>query len=77
MVLAAVEKTRLRLHWVGGGVGQWFLGCLLFSFAVGIKMNVLLFAPGLLYLLLRNLGVRKTVYALALCAAVQVRVCGG
>lgn len=34
---------------------QWKLGCLLFSLAVSVKMNVLLFAPGLLLLLLQAL----------------------
>jgi alpha-1,3-mannosyltransferase len=32
---------------------QWDLGCLVFSLAVSVKMNVLLFAPGLLLLLLQ------------------------
>jgi alpha-1,3-mannosyltransferase len=32
---------------------HWDLGCVLYSFAVSIKMNVLLFAPGLLLLLLQ------------------------
>lgn len=34
---------------------RWRLGCLLFSIAVSLKMNVLLFAPGLLLLLLQAL----------------------
>jgi alpha-1,3-mannosyltransferase len=33
---------------------QWFAGCVLYSLAVSIKMNVLLFAPGLLLLLLQS-----------------------
>jgi alpha-1,3-mannosyltransferase len=35
---------------------RWVWGCLLFSLAVSIKMNVLLLAPGLLLLLIRNTG---------------------
>lgn len=33
---------------------RWNWGCLFFSFAVSLKMNVLLFAPGLLLLLLQS-----------------------
>jgi len=32
---------------------RWFAGCVVFSLAVSVKMNVLLFAPGLLLLLLQ------------------------
>ncbi|VDO39674.1 unnamed protein product [Heligmosomoides polygyrus] len=45
-----------------------------FSFAVAIKMNVLLFAPALLFVFLLNLGFWQTVLNLAVCAAVQVYV---
>ena len=38
---------------------KWFLGCIFYSIAVSIKMNILLFAPGLLYLLLRRLESSK------------------
>lgn len=51
---------------------QWKLGCLIFSLGVSIKMNVLLFAPGLLLLLLKNTGVKKTTICLSICAAVQL-----
>lgn len=34
----------------------WTLGCFLFSLAVSVKMNILLFAPGLLLLLLKRFG---------------------
>jgi alpha-1,3-mannosyltransferase len=51
---------------------QWLIGCILFSLGVSVKMNVLLFAPALLLLLLRNLGVFSTIGHLAVCAAVQV-----
>ena len=42
------------------------------SFAVSVKMNVILFAPGLLYLLLRVHGLKGTVIRVFVCAAVQV-----
>ncbi len=32
---------------------RWSLGCVLYSLAVSVKMNVLLFAPGLFFLLLQ------------------------
>lgn len=51
---------------------RWNLGCIIFSLAVSVKMNVLLFAPGLLLLLLQTFGVWWTVPRLALCALIQL-----
>uniref|UniRef100_A0A670ZJC4 Dol-P-Man:Man(5)GlcNAc(2)-PP-Dol alpha-1,3-mannosyltransferase n=1 Tax=Pseudonaja textilis TaxID=8673 RepID=A0A670ZJC4_PSETE len=51
---------------------RWSWGCFCFSLAVSVKMNVLLFAPGLLFLLLRRFGLRGTIPKLAICAALQV-----
>ena len=42
------------------------------SLAVSVKMNVLLFAPGLLFLLLSEFGLMKTIPKLSLCAIIQV-----
>lgn len=42
------------------------------SLAVSVKMNVLLFAPGLLFLLLSEFGLMKTIPKLSLCAGIQV-----
>jgi alpha-1,3-mannosyltransferase len=51
----------------------WATGCVFFSLAVSIKMNVLLFAPGLLLLLLqRNRSLRRTLGHLSICAFIQV-----
>lgn len=55
---------------------QWGIGCILFSFAVSIKMNVLLFAPGLLVLLIQSLGLKKAFLHILLCAVVQVSFLG-
>ncbi|XP_018609311.2 dol-P-Man:Man(5)GlcNAc(2)-PP-Dol alpha-1,3-mannosyltransferase isoform X2 [Scleropages formosus] len=52
--------------------GRWTLGCALYSLAVSVKMNVLLFAPGLLFLLLWEFGLQGTLLRLSLCAAIQV-----
>ncbi|XP_073773512.1 dol-P-Man:Man(5)GlcNAc(2)-PP-Dol alpha-1,3-mannosyltransferase isoform X3 [Danio rerio] len=52
--------------------GRWTLGCALYSLAVSVKMNVLLFAPGLLFLLLCEFGLWKTLPRLALCAVIQL-----
>ncbi|CAL8345438.1 unnamed protein product [Merluccius merluccius] len=52
--------------------GHWTLGCGLYSLAVSVKMNVLLFAPGLLFLLLSEFGLIKTIPKLTLCAAIQL-----
>ena len=52
---------------------RWRLGCVLFSLAVSIKMNVLLFAPGLLLLLLQSSeGIAETIICLSICAGIQV-----
>eukprot|EP01127_Copromyxa_protea_P001454 TRINITY_DN1143_c0_g5_i2.p1 TRINITY_DN1143_c0_g5~~TRINITY_DN1143_c0_g5_i2.p1 ORF type:complete len:405 (+),score=45.95 TRINITY_DN1143_c0_g5_i2:166-1215(+) len=51
---------------------KWSLGCLIYSFAVGIKMNIFLFAPGLFLLLLRRFGILGAVKKISLCAIVQV-----
>lgn len=51
---------------------RWSLGCVFFSFGVSVKMNVLLFAPGLLVLLLKRFSIVKTIMHLAICAIVQV-----
>ena len=50
----------------------WLPATLLLSAAVSIKMNALLFAPGLVFLLVRNVGILRT-FAFALSAlALQV-----
>jgi alpha-1,3-mannosyltransferase len=51
---------------------QWRAGCALFSFAVSIKMNVLLFAPALFFLLLQSCGLLRTIYYLGICATIQL-----
>ncbi|KAA0718702.1 Dol-P-Man:Man(5)GlcNAc(2)-PP-Dol alpha-1,3-mannosyltransferase [Triplophysa tibetana] len=52
--------------------GHWTLGSLEFSLAVSVKMNVLLFAPGLLFLLLCEFGLWKALPKLILCAVIQL-----
>lgn len=52
---------------------RWKLGCFVFSLAVSIKMNILLFAPGLLLLLLQvNPTLLGTIQCLAICAITQL-----
>uniref|UniRef100_A0A8D2Q3N9 Dol-P-Man:Man(5)GlcNAc(2)-PP-Dol alpha-1,3-mannosyltransferase n=1 Tax=Varanus komodoensis TaxID=61221 RepID=A0A8D2Q3N9_VARKO len=51
---------------------RWSWGCLCFSLAVSVKMNILLFAPGLLFLLLWRFGLLGAIPKLAICAALQV-----
>ncbi|KAG2326020.1 hypothetical protein Bca52824_008748 [Brassica carinata] len=53
---------------------KWHLGMLLFSGAVSIKMNVLLYAPPLLLLLLKAMNIFGVVSALATAALVQILV---
>ena len=50
---------------------KWVIGCFVFSLAVSAKMNVLLFAPGLLYLLIQA-SPRRTIPRLAICAVTQL-----
>lgn len=52
---------------------KWRMGCAIFSFAVSIKMNVLLFAPALFFLLLQSCGILRTAWYLFICASIQVR----
>ena len=51
---------------------RWNTGCVWFSLAVSVKMNVLLFAPPLLFLLLENLGLVGAILPLCICAIIQV-----
>ncbi|XP_072560313.1 dol-P-Man:Man(5)GlcNAc(2)-PP-Dol alpha-1,3-mannosyltransferase isoform X1 [Paramormyrops kingsleyae] len=52
--------------------GHWTMGCAFCSLAVSVKMNVLLFAPGLLFLLLWEFGWQGTLPRLSLCATIQL-----
>ena len=52
--------------------GRYRGGCLVYSVAVAVKMNMLLWAPGVLLVLLLANGVRETLVCLTLCAGTQV-----
>lgn len=53
--------------------GKWRMGCVVYSLSVSVKMNTLLFAPGLLLLLLQSSqSVLESVLNLGTCAAVQL-----
>ncbi|EDW58723.1 lethal(2)neighbour of Tid protein [Drosophila virilis] len=51
---------------------RWTLGSICYSLAVGVKMNILLFAPALLLFYLANLGVLRTLVQLTICAVLQL-----
>lgn len=51
---------------------RWALGSAFYSLAVSIKMNLLLFAPGLLALYIFFLGYPGTLMNLSICAGLQV-----
>ena len=51
---------------------KWYLGSVLYSLAVSVKMNILLFAPSLLLAYIINLGIFHTVLNLSICACVQL-----
>ncbi|XP_071805610.1 dol-P-Man:Man(5)GlcNAc(2)-PP-Dol alpha-1,3-mannosyltransferase-like isoform X1 [Asterias amurensis] len=54
--------------------GRWNWGCFWFSIAVSVKMNILLFSPALLLLLLTEFGFWATIPRLLICAVIQVVV---
>lgn len=51
---------------------QWELGSVIYSSAVSIKMNMLLYAPGIFLVLLLGTGLSRTCWCIGLCAVVQV-----
>ncbi|XP_048495418.1 dol-P-Man:Man(5)GlcNAc(2)-PP-Dol alpha-1,3-mannosyltransferase isoform X2 [Beta vulgaris subsp. vulgaris] len=51
---------------------KWCLGLIIFSFAVSIKMNVLLYAPSLLLIMLKAMDISGTIVALGGAAIVQI-----
>lgn len=51
---------------------RWYLGSVLYSLAVSVKMNILLFAPALLVAYLCVLGLFKTLIHLNICAFIQL-----
>ncbi|KAF8361944.1 algn-3 [Pristionchus pacificus] len=51
---------------------KWFIGCIIYSVAVSIKMNVLLFAPALFFLLLTNTGYAGAIWYIGICGLVQL-----
>ncbi|XP_067945552.1 dol-P-Man:Man(5)GlcNAc(2)-PP-Dol alpha-1,3-mannosyltransferase-like [Watersipora subatra] len=51
---------------------RWLAGCVLYSLGVSVKMNILLFAPGLLVLLLKRHNLSTTFLLLSVCALIQV-----
>jgi alpha-1,3-mannosyltransferase len=50
---------------------RWEVGCIFFSLAVSIKMNVLLFAPSLLVLMCQRYNLQRAVHLIGICALVQ------
>lgn len=51
---------------------KWLIGSVVFSFAVSIKMNIMLFSPGLLFILLVEEGFIKTVGYISVCGILQL-----
>ncbi|KAK5826132.1 hypothetical protein PVK06_021042 [Gossypium arboreum] len=62
------------LHAAMGSIlfGWWHLGLIIFSAALSIKMNVLLYAPSLFILMLKAMSISGVISALAGAALVQV-----
>ncbi|KAI5455369.1 dolichyl-P-Man:Man(5)GlcNAc(2)-PP-dolichol alpha-1,3-mannosyltransferase [Naganishia albida] len=51
---------------------QWYVGAAVYSLALGIKMNILLFLPGLLVLLFQYKGPVGTILALSIILSIQL-----
>lgn len=51
---------------------KWTLASIALSLAVGIKMNILLFAPAIFVFLIINLGLFKTCLQLSICGIIQI-----
>lgn len=51
---------------------KWRVGSLIYSVAVSIKMNMLLYAPGILLVYLVGTGLQETVICLSICAITQL-----
>ena len=51
---------------------KWLSGCVLYSFAVSIKMNIMLFAPGLLFILLSETGIVSSFIYISVCGIIQL-----
>lgn len=54
------------------GTSRFRWGCALYSLGVGVKMNMLLWAPGVLLVLLLATGVRETIVCLSICGGLQI-----
>jgi len=51
---------------------NWRTGCFFYSVGVSVKMNMLLYAPGVLLVLLMGTGYVETIVCLSICAGVQL-----
>lgn len=51
---------------------HWRWGCFIYSIGVSVKMNMLLYAPGVLLVLLMGTGYIETIVCLSICAGAQV-----
>ncbi|XP_064459238.1 lethal(2)neighbour of tid protein-like [Ornithodoros turicata] len=51
---------------------RWALGCAFYSLAVSVKMNILLFAPALFFVLLSTQGIKNTLIHVVTCGLIQL-----
>jgi alpha-1,3-mannosyltransferase len=73
-LLSFVLLLRAQRQRAGAAPVALVASAALFSVAVGVKMNVLLFAPALLCVLLLQFGAARTALHLTVCAGVQLLV---
>lgn len=55
-------------------MARWTAGCLIFSFAFGIKMNIVLFSPALALLLFTECGASVAILNIVACGIVQLAI---
>lgn len=51
---------------------QWIPASIIYSLAVSVKMNMLLYAPGVFVVLLLSTGLTNTIWCIFLCGLVQI-----
>ena len=64
----------LHLLYVGKGTLRQYLGCIVYSLAVGTKMSILLFAPGIFAIWVRTYPARQVARFIVLCGFVQLLI---
>ncbi|WVF71369.1 hypothetical protein IAT40_006173 [Kwoniella sp. CBS 6097] len=71
-IIALMLAQNANVYGNGKGKAGWRVGCFLYSLALGVKMNILLFLPGLLVLLFQYRGVFGVIEGASIIAVIQL-----